>query len=58
MLILSRRVFPIFPTKLADSKSSIEQKYENQFTLEKVNLEKLPDYIKNNIDNYKEWIDT
>ena len=31
----------------ADSKSSIEQKYENQFTLEKVNLEKLPDYIKN-----------
>ena len=42
----------------ADSKSSIEQKYENQFTLEKVNLEKLPDYIKNNVDNYKEWIDT
>ena len=34
------------------------KKYENQFTLEKVNLEKLPDYIKNNVDNYKEWIDT
>jgi beta-1,4-mannosyl-glycoprotein beta-1,4-N-acetylglucosaminyltransferase len=41
----------------ADSRSSIEQKYENQFSLEKVNLDKLPNYIQFNKDKYKEWID-
>ena len=41
----------------ADSKSSIEQKYDNQFTLEKVNLDQLPNYIKLNSEKYKEWID-
>ena len=29
-------------------KSSIDQKYDNQFTLEKVNLDQLPNYIKLN----------
>ena len=41
----------------ADSKSSIEQKYDNQFILEKVNLDQLPNYIKLNSEKYKEWID-
>ncbi len=41
----------------ADSKSSIDKKYENQFSLEKVGLDKLPNYIKINKDKYKEWID-
>ena len=41
----------------ADSKSSIEQKYDNHFTLEKVNLDQLPNYIKLNSEKYKEWID-
>ena len=42
---------------LQDSKSSIEQKYDNHFTLEKVNLDQLPNYIKLNSEKYKEWID-
>ncbi len=40
----------------ADSKLPVEQKYKNKFTLEKVNLDKLPNYIKENRENYKEWI--
>ena len=42
----------------ADSSSSIEQKYDNQFSLEKVSLDKLPNYIKANEDKYKDWIDS
>tara|TARA_Y100000816_G_C26074272_1_gene565336 strand:+ start:511 stop:1398 length:888 start_codon:yes stop_codon:yes gene_type:complete len=42
----------------ADSNSSIEQKYDNQFSLEKVSLDKLPNYIKANEDKYKDWIDS
>ena len=42
----------------ADSSSSIEQKYDNQFSLEKVSLDKLPNYIKTNEDKYKDWIDS
>jgi len=42
----------------ADSSSSIEQKYDNQFSLEKVSLDKLPNYIKANEHKYKDWIDS
>ena len=42
----------------ADSSSSIEQKYDNQFSLEKVSLDKLQNYIKTNEDKYKDWIDS
>ena len=42
----------------ADSNSSIEQKYDNEFSLEKVSLDKLPNYIKANEDKYKDWIDS
>jgi len=38
----------------ADSNLSIEEKYDNQFILEKVNLDKLPNYIKVNESKYKE----
>lgn len=40
-----------------DSRSSIQDKQENQFNLIKVNLDLLPDYIKNNVNKYKDWID-
>jgi beta-1,4-mannosyl-glycoprotein beta-1,4-N-acetylglucosaminyltransferase len=40
-----------------DSRSSIQDKQENQFNLIKVNLDLLPDYIKNNVIKYKDWID-
>ena len=39
-----------------DSKTSINQKYENEFFLETVKLDTLPEYIKMNEDKYKEWI--
>ena len=42
----------------ADCNRSIEQKYDNQFSLEKVSLDKLPNYIKTNEDKYKDWIDS
>ena len=35
----------------------MRKKYDNQFTLEKVNLDQLPNYIKLNSEKYKEWID-
>ncbi len=41
----------------ADSKSTIEKKYTNQFTLDKVSLDELPNYIKMNEEKYKDWID-
>ena len=41
----------------ADSKSTIEKKYTNQFTLDKVSLDELPTYIKMNEEKYKDWID-
>lgn len=40
-----------------DSKSSIQNKQENQFNLIKVNLDLLPDYIKVNVNKYKDWIE-
>ena len=39
-----------------DSKSSMQQKQENQFNLIKVNLDLLPDYIRDNANKYKDWI--
>ena len=41
----------------ADSKSTIEKKYTNQFNLDKVSLDELPTYIKMNEEKYKDWID-
>ena len=41
----------------ADSKSTIEKKYTNQFNLDKVSLDELPNYIKMNEEKYKDWID-
>ena len=40
----------------ADSKSSIDSKYDNEFNLETVNLDALPKYIRFNVDKYKKWI--
>ena len=40
----------------ADSKSSIDSKYDNEFNLETVNLDALPKYIRVNEDKYKKWI--
>ena len=40
-----------------DSRSSIQDKQENQFNLIKVNLDLLPDYIKVNVNKYKDWIE-
>ena len=42
---------------LLDTKSSNEKKQNNRFDLTKVNLDILPDYILNNLEKYKSWID-
>ena len=42
---------------LADQKTSVEKKQDNKFELTKVELNVLPDYIINNLDKYKSWID-
>ena len=42
---------------LLDTKSSNEKKQNNRFDLTKVNLEILPNYILNNLEKYKSWID-
>ena len=39
------------------SDSSIDKKYDNKFSLEKVSLDNLPNYIKTNKDKYNEWFD-
>jgi len=41
----------------ADSKSSLNTKHDNKFDLEKVNLDLLPEHVKDNVDKYKDWID-
>ncbi|MDC3117782.1 hypothetical protein OA437_04365 [Candidatus Pelagibacter sp.] len=40
-----------------DTKSSNEKKQNNRFNLTKVNLDILPNYILNNLEKYKSWID-
>ena len=40
-----------------DTKSSNEKKQNNRFDLTKVNLDILPNYILNNLEKYKSWID-
>lgn len=42
---------------LADRKLENEKKQENRFKLTKVSSEILPDYIKKNLEYYKDWID-
>jgi len=42
---------------LIDTKSSNEKKQNNRFDLTKVNLDILPNYILNNLEKYKSWID-
>jgi len=42
---------------LADQKTSAEKKQDNKFELTKVEVNVLPDYIVNNLDKYKSWID-
>ncbi len=42
---------------LIDTKSSNEKKQNNRFDLTKVNLNVLPNYIKDNLEKYKSWID-
>ena len=42
---------------LADQKTSAEKKQDNKFELTKVDVNILPDYIVNNLDKYKSWID-
>ena len=42
---------------LLDTKSSNEKKQHNRFDLTKVNLDILPNYILNNLEKYKSWID-
>ena len=42
---------------LLDTKSSNEKKQNNRFDLTKVNLDILPNYILNNLEKYKSWID-
>ena len=34
-----------------------ENKWSNGSTLEKIDNKNLPEYIKNNLDKYKEWLD-
>ena len=41
----------------ADSKSSLNIKQDNKFSLEKVNLDLLPNHVKVNVEKYKDWID-
>ena len=38
-------------------KTSAEKKQDNKFKLTKVEVNVLPDYIVNNLDKYKSWID-
>ena len=42
---------------LADRKLENEKKQDNRFELTKVSSEILPDYIKKNLEYYKDWID-
>ena len=42
---------------LTDTKSSNEKKQNNRFELTKTNLNILPNYIQDNLDKYKSWID-
>ena len=42
---------------LLDANSSNEKKQNNRFNLTKVNLDILPNYILNNLEKYKSWID-
>ena len=42
---------------LADRKLENEKKQDNRFKLTKVSSEILPDYIKKNLEFYKDWID-
>jgi len=42
---------------LLDIKSSNEKKQNNRFDLTKVNSDILPNYILNNLEKYKSWID-
>ena len=42
---------------LLDTKSSNDKKQNNRFDLTKVNLDILPNYIINNLEKYKSWID-
>ena len=42
---------------LADRKLSNDLKQKNKFVLTKVNIECLPEYIRNNLENYREWLD-
>ena len=42
---------------LLDTKSSNEKKQNNRFNLTKVNLDILPNYILNNLEKYKSWLD-
>ncbi|MGL3827022.1 hypothetical protein [Candidatus Pelagibacter communis] len=41
---------------MADSKKSSSQKQNNQFKLNLVGIEDLPEYIKKNLEKYKSWI--
>ncbi len=42
---------------LVDTKSSNQKKQNNRFELTKTNLNVLPNYIQNNLERYKSWID-
>ena len=42
---------------LLDTKSPNEKKQNNRFDLTKVNLDILPNYILNNLEKYKSWLD-
>ena len=42
---------------LLDTKSSNEKKQNNRFDLTKVDLDILPNYILNNLEKYKSWLD-
>ena len=42
---------------LADRKSANDLKQKNKFVLTKVNIESLPEYIRNNLKIYKDWLD-
>ena len=42
---------------LLDTKSSNEKKQNNRYDLTRVNLNILPNYILNNLEKYKSWID-
>ena len=41
----------------ADRKLPNDKKQKNKFELTKVSSEFLPEYIKNNLEFYKEWLD-